>query len=82
MLLVGFTVSGSSGIAAMSAVWLAVPPVLLVWQAHHLRRLWNIGARDLIGAVRGPIVAVALLAATLEVGGLLIGNGNPRFSSA
>jgi O-antigen/teichoic acid export membrane protein len=77
MLLVGFTVPAPSGIAAMSTVWLAVPPLLLVWQAHYLQRLWNIGAKDLVGALRGPIVAVAILASTIEVGRLLIGSGNP-----
>jgi O-antigen/teichoic acid export membrane protein len=77
MLLVGFTVPVASGIVAMSAVWLAVPPLLLLWQVHYLQRHWNIGAKDLIGAVRAPIAAVAILAATLEVGRLLIGSGSP-----
>jgi O-antigen/teichoic acid export membrane protein len=48
MLLVGLTVPAANGIVAMSAVWLVVPPLLLVWQARYLRRHWNISARDLI----------------------------------
>ena len=77
MLLVGVAVPVTSGIAAMSAVWLAVPPLLLAWQARYLRRHWDIGARDLIQALRAPILAVAILASTLEVGRLLIGSGSP-----
>lgn len=52
MLLVGLTVSAANGIVAISAVWLAVPPLLLLWQANYLRRHWNIRARDLILADR------------------------------
>ncbi len=48
MLLVGFTLSAASGIVGISAVWLVVPPLVLLWQVHYLRRHWNIGARDLI----------------------------------
>jgi len=48
MLLVGLTVPVANGVVAISAVWLAVPPLLLLWQVHYLRRHWNIGARDLI----------------------------------
>jgi O-antigen/teichoic acid export membrane protein len=47
-LFVGLTVPVANGVVAISAVWLAVPPLLLLWQAHYLRRHWNIRARDLI----------------------------------
>jgi O-antigen/teichoic acid export membrane protein len=77
MLLVGFIVPVTSGIVAMSTVWLVVPPLLLLWQAQYLRRHWNIRARDLIGACRAPLAAAAILAATIEVGRLLIGNDSP-----
>ena len=61
----------------MSAVWLAVPPLLLVWQTHYLQRHWNIRAKDLMRALVAPFVAVGILAATVEVGRLLIGGGSP-----
>lgn len=48
MLLAGFTIPAAGGIVGISAVWLVVPPLLLLWQLHYLRRHWNIGARDLI----------------------------------
>jgi O-antigen/teichoic acid export membrane protein len=77
MLLVGFTIPVASGIVAMSTVWLAVPPLLLVWQAHYLQRHWNIGAKELIRTLVAPLVAVGVLASTVEVGRLLIGSGSP-----
>jgi O-antigen/teichoic acid export membrane protein len=77
MLLVGFTIPITSGIVAMSTVWLVVPPLLLIWQAHYLWRHWNIGARDLIGACRAPLAAAAILAAAIEMGRLLLGNDSP-----
>jgi O-antigen/teichoic acid export membrane protein len=77
MLFVGLTIPVASGIVAMSTVWLAVPPLLLVWQAHYLQRHWNIGAKDLIRALVAPFVAVGILAFTVEVGRLLIGSGSP-----
>jgi O-antigen/teichoic acid export membrane protein len=77
MLLVGFTIPAASGIVAMSTVWLAVPPLLLVWQAHYLQRHWNIGAKELIRTLVAPLVAVGVLASTVEVGRLLIGSGSP-----
>jgi O-antigen/teichoic acid export membrane protein len=50
MLLVGFTIPATSGTVAMSTVWLAVYPLLLIWQSRYLQRHWNISARDLIRA--------------------------------
>jgi len=72
ILFVGFTIPAASGIVATSIVWLAVPPLMLLWLAHYLRQHWGIGARDLIGAFRVPIAAAAILAATIAVGRLLI----------
>jgi hypothetical protein len=75
MLLVGLTVPVARGIVAMSAVWLVVPPLLLLWQARYLRRFCNVGAQELIRALGAPFVAVAILVATVEVGRVLIGSG-------
>jgi O-antigen/teichoic acid export membrane protein len=77
MLLVGLTVPVTSGIVAMSAVWLVVPPLLLIWQARYLRRLYHIGVQDLIQALGAPLVAVGILVALVEVGHALIGSGSP-----
>jgi len=72
--LVGFTIPVASGIVATSIVWLAVPPLVLLWLARYLRRHWDIGARDLIGAFRAPLATAAILAGAIAVGRLLIGN--------
>jgi len=77
MLFVGLNIPFASGIVAMSTVWLAVPPLLLIWQARYLQRHWNIGAKALIRALVAPFVAVSILASTVEAGRLLIGSGSP-----
>jgi hypothetical protein len=42
-----------------------------------LRRVYNVGAQDLIRALGAPFVAVAILVATVEVGRVLIGSASP-----
>jgi len=81
MLFVGFTFPAANGVVGMSTVWLVVPPLLLLWQAHYLRRYWNIGARDLIRAAAAPCVAVVFLVLAAEAGRHLIGTGNPALST-
>jgi O-antigen/teichoic acid export membrane protein len=66
MLLVGLTVPAAQGLVAMSAVWLVVPPILILWQAHYLHRHWGVGVQDLIRASGAPIVAVAMLVLAVE----------------
>jgi O-antigen/teichoic acid export membrane protein len=82
MLLVGFTVPAANGLKAMSAVWLVVPPLLLVWQAHYLYRHWDVGVHDLIRASGAPIVAVAMLVLAVEAGRHLIGISSPALQVA
>src|SRR5262249_58662628 len=62
---------------AMSAVWLVIHPLLLIWLGRYLRRHWNIGARDLIQVLVAPVVAVGILCSTVAAGRLLIGSGSP-----
>jgi O-antigen/teichoic acid export membrane protein len=77
MLLVGFSVPAAHGLVAMSAVWLVVPPVLLLWQAYYLHRDWGVRVRDLVRASRAPMVTVAVLILVVEAGRRLIGIGSP-----
>src|SRR5258708_23473455 len=77
MLFVGFTFPAANGVVGMSTVWLVVPPLLLLWQAHYLHRYWNIGTRDLIRATAAPFVAVVFLVLAVEAGPHLIGTGKP-----
>ena len=82
MLLVGFSVPAAHGLAGMSTVWLVVPPLILLWQAHYLRRFADVGVRDLILASRAPLVAVSLLVLAVEAGRHLLGISNPALQLA
>ena len=82
MLLVGLTVPAANGLKAMSTVWLVVPPLLLLWQAHYLHRHWGVGVHDLIRASGAPIVAVAMLVLAVEAVRHLIGIESPALQIA
>lgn len=56
LLSAGLAFRGDSGIVAMSAVWLAVYPPLLIWAGHYLKKNWGIRARELAGALTVPLV--------------------------
>jgi O-antigen/teichoic acid export membrane protein len=77
MLFVGLTIPAARGTVAMSTVWLAVHPLLLIWQGRYLQRHWDIGAKDLIRVLIAPFVAVGILVPTVAAGLLLIGSGSP-----
>jgi O-antigen/teichoic acid export membrane protein len=82
MLLVGLTVPAPNGLVAMSTVWLVVTPLLLLWQAHYLRRHWDIRVHDLIRAAGAPIVAVVMLVLAVQAGRHLFGITNPALQVA
>jgi O-antigen/teichoic acid export membrane protein len=77
MLFVGLTVSTTSGVVAISTVWLAVHPLLLIWEARYLRRHWNIAASELLRSLVAPFIAGGILALTVAAGRLLIGSSSP-----
>jgi O-antigen/teichoic acid export membrane protein len=77
MLVVGLNVPAAYGIVAIAMVWLAVPPLLVLWQAHYLRRYWHIRAADLLRAASGPFAAVVILICVVEAGRYLLGTGSP-----
>ncbi len=77
ILLAGLHFPAPAGLVAVSAVWVAIYPFLLLWEVHYLRRHWNIRARALartfilpsIGAVAltGIVAAARLLARGSDV---------------
>jgi len=77
MLLVGCTVPAAHGLVAMSIVWLVVPPLLLLWEAHYVHRHWDVGFQDLIRVSRGPVVAVVMLVLAVETSRHLFGIRRP-----
>ena len=77
MMVVGLNVPAANGIVAISIVWLAVPPLLLLWQAHYLRRYWHVRAADLLRASAGPFAAVVILVSVVAAFRYLLGTGSP-----
>jgi O-antigen/teichoic acid export membrane protein len=74
---VGLEFPARAGIVGMSAVWLAVYPLLLVWEAGYLRRHWDIRPGALARAMLAPLVAAVLLVLMVEVVRLVVGGTNP-----
>jgi O-antigen/teichoic acid export membrane protein len=72
---VGVTFYARSGIVAVSAVWLAIYPLLLVWGSVYLRRHWNIRAEKLAQSFVAPLIAVAVMASLVKVAQRLAGGG-------
>lgn len=64
---VGLDFPARSGIVGMSLVWLAVYPLLLVWETRYLWRHWDIRPADLLRAMLAPLVAAVLLVSMGEV---------------
>ncbi|HEY4975552.1 MAG TPA: oligosaccharide flippase family protein, partial [Steroidobacteraceae bacterium] len=58
VLIAGFSFPASSGLIAVSAVWLLIYPPLLVWGATHLQQHWDISIGTLVGTFGVPIVAI------------------------
>jgi O-antigen/teichoic acid export membrane protein len=66
ILAVGLIFDAQSGIVAVSAVWLAVYPLLLVWGTAYLHRHWDIRLGDLIPAFIAPLIGIGAMVAIVE----------------
>ena len=80
--IVGLTLPAGIGIVAIAAIWLALYPILLVWDARYLKRHWDIRARSLARALRVPLAAGALLAGAVALARIWIAAGAPRMQIA
>jgi len=78
MLIAGFAFSARVGIVAIAVVWLAVYPLLLLWEARYLRRRWNIRARDLARTLLLPIVSTGALVLIVEAGRFMFAGAHQR----
>jgi len=74
---VGLDFPARTGIVGMSAVWLAVYPLLLIWEARYLLRHWNIRPASLARAMLAPLVAAGLLVSVVELVRLVAGGADP-----
>jgi hypothetical protein len=69
----GVTFGPDTGIVAVSAVWLCVYPLLLVWGGFYLRRNWTIAVRDLTPGLAAPLTAMAAMIAGVTLLNRLLG---------
>ncbi|MDR3683510.1 MAG: oligosaccharide flippase family protein [Geothrix sp.] len=65
-----------TGIIAVSAVWLGVYPLLLVWGVLYLHRHWEIHAGALGRAFLVPLIGIAAMVAAVAAARALIGGDN------
>lgn len=78
ILIAGISFPAQTGIIVMSAVRLAVYPLLLVWGIRYLWRHWNIRAAELARAFVAPSIGIAALFSIVEGARLLIVSSDPR----
>src|SRR5579883_486901 len=79
---VGFTFDPGHGIVVISAVWLGVYPLLLVWGGFYLRRHWGIDLWTLAPSIVAPMAAIGAMAAGVVVLDRMTGNIPPAASLA
>jgi len=78
ILAVGLSFPPSSGIIAVSAVWLGIYPLLLVWGACYLRRHWDVGVCKLARTFIKPFIGIGVMVSIVEVARAAIGTSDPR----
>jgi O-antigen/teichoic acid export membrane protein len=67
ILVAGISFNAQAGIVAVSAVWLAVYALLLVWGSTYLRRHWDIRALELAPAFIEPLAVAGIMAFAVEL---------------
>ncbi|HEV2652415.1 MAG TPA: hypothetical protein VGU69_14230, partial [Rhizomicrobium sp.] len=82
VLIAGFRFPASSGLIAVSVVWLVIYPPLLFWGATRLQRHWDISIGRLAGAFGAPIVAIAALVLAVVLARQFTGISDPKFQIA
>ncbi len=74
---VGCLLPGQSGIVAVSAVWLGVYPLVLLWGAAALKR-WKVSVLELAGSLLAPAAGLIVMVTVVWFALLLLGPaGNP-----
>lgn len=82
ILVAGFSFPAQTGIVAVSAVWLGVYPLLLIWGAGYLRRHWDVRTAGLAQAFVVPFIGIGAMVAVVEAARLLIGSSDLRIQIA
>ena len=78
----GVTFEPRTGIVAVSGVWLAVYPLLLVWGGFYLKRVWGIAVWELAPGLIAPLGAVIAMMAGVTLVNRLAGDMSPVFGLA
>lgn len=73
MLIAGFAFPARGGVVAIATVWLAIYPLLLVWEVGYVRRRWDIRARELARTLLPPVAATLALAVVVILVRLALG---------
>lgn len=76
MLIAGFVFPARGGIVAIATVWLAIYPLLLVWEMRYVRRRWGIRGAELARALLPPCAATLALTGVVVVIRLVLAGGN------
>ena len=76
MLIVGLCFTARAGTIAVSAVWVAVYALVLIWGIRYLRRQWDIRGWDLARTLLLPLACTGVLVSVVEVCRLVIGDIN------
>ncbi|TWB41127.1 oligosaccharide flippase family protein [Nitrospirillum pindoramense] len=74
---VGLLLPAAMGIVAVSAVWLALYPPVLLWGAHYLRGTWGIAAGTVARAFALPVAGIVVMATLVWLLRLLPGSERP-----
>ncbi|HVJ55682.1 MAG TPA: oligosaccharide flippase family protein [Aliidongia sp.] len=77
-----FSFPAQTGIIAVSAVWLGVYPLLLIWGTRYLQRQWDMRLGELAQAFFVPLVGIAAMVAIAEGAHLLVGSTDARINIA
>ncbi len=78
----GIVFDPAIGIVAVSAVWLCVYPLLLVWGGFYLRRNWGISVRELAPGLATPLIAVTAMVSSVTLLNRLTGDIPPAIGLA
>jgi O-antigen/teichoic acid export membrane protein len=78
ILAAGFSFHARTGIVAVSAIWLGIYPLLLIWGIRYLRRRWNIRAGELVQPFIVPFIGIGAMVSLVEVARLFASSSNPK----
>ncbi len=77
ILAAGFSFHAEAGLVAVSAVWLAIYPLLLVWAIRTVRRHWQVRAAELARPLLAPAIGVGMMLSAVWLVRLMTSDRSP-----